>query len=50
MKKTIHEKPETKPAARELRSKRYEEAFKKQALEHWLQRGKPGTQIARELG
>ena len=26
------------------------EAFKKQTVEHWLQSGKPGTQIARELG
>ncbi len=50
MNKSINEKSETKPAAKEPRSKRYEEAFKKQAVEHWLQSGKPGTQIARELG
>jgi transposase len=50
MSMTIKEKPETKTAARPPRSKRYEEAFKKQAVEHWLQSGKPGTQIARELG
>lgn len=30
--------------------KRYEEAFKRQAVEHWLRSGKSGTQIARELG
>ena len=47
MNKSINEKSETKPAAKEPRSKRYEEAFKKQAVEHWLQSGKPGTQIAR---
>jgi transposase len=51
MKKTDTERTtETEPAAKEPRSKRYEEAFKKQAVEHWLQSGKPGTQIARELG
>ena len=50
MKKTIDEKPEMKAGAKGPRSKRYEEAFKKQAVEHWLQSGKPGTQIARELG
>ena len=30
--------------------KRYEEAFKRQAVEHWLRSGKNGTQIAQELG
>ena len=50
MKKTINEKSETKPAAKEQRGKRYEEAFKKKAVENWLQSGKGGTQIARELG
>lgn len=50
MKKTINEKPEPKAGARPPQSKRYEEAFRKQAVEHWLQSGKPGTQIARELG
>jgi len=30
--------------------KRYEEAFKRQAVEHWLRGGKNGAQIARELG
>ena len=50
MKKTNNEKPETRPATQEPRSKRYEQTFKKQAVENWLQSGKPGTQIARELG
>ena len=31
-------------------SKRYDEAFKRQAVENWIRSGKPGTQIARELG
>ena len=31
-------------------SKRYDEAFKKQAVENWIKAGKPGTQIAAELG
>ncbi len=31
-------------------SKRYDEAFKRQAVEHWIKTGKVGTQIARELG
>ena len=50
MNKTINEKPETKAASGKPQSKRYDEAFKKQAVENWLQSGKPGTQIARELG
>ncbi len=30
--------------------KRYDEAFKRQAVENWLRSGKSGTQIAGELG
>ena len=30
--------------------KRYEESFKRQAVEHWLRSGKNGTQIAKEMG
>ncbi len=30
--------------------KRYDEAFKRQAVEHWLVSGLPGRQIAAELG
>ena len=32
------------------RSKRYDETFKRQAVENWLRSGRPGTQLARELG
>ena len=31
-------------------TKRYDEAFKRQAVENWLKTGQPGTQIAAELG
>jgi transposase len=31
-------------------AKRYDDAFKRQAVEHWLRSGKPGTQVAAELG
>lgn len=31
-------------------TKRYDEAFKVQAVELWIKSGRPGTQIARELG
>jgi transposase len=30
--------------------KRYDEAFKRQAVEHWMVSGKSGRQIATELG
>lgn len=50
MNKTNTEKNETKAVVKAAQSKRYDEAFKKQAVENWLQSGKPGTQIARELG
>ncbi len=30
--------------------KRYDAAFKQEAVENWIKTGKPGTQIARELG
>jgi transposase len=31
-------------------TKRYDDAFKKAAVENWIKTGKPGTQIAAELG
>lgn len=31
-------------------TKRYAEAFKRQAVENWMRSGKAGTQIGRELG
>ncbi len=37
-------------AAAVVAPKHYEEAFKRQTVEHWLRSGKNGTQIARELG
>ena len=30
--------------------KRYDENFRKSAVEHWIKTGQPGTQIATELG
>lgn len=30
--------------------RRYDAAFRQQAVEHWLRSGKPGTQVAAELG
>lgn len=47
-----NEHPETKPVevAVAAQSKRYDEAFKRQAVEHWIKSDKPGTQIAAELG
>lgn len=37
-------------AAAAPRPKRYDEAFKRQAVENWLRSSRPGTQVARELG
>lgn len=31
-------------------TKRYDDAFKRQAVEHWLRSGQSGTRIARDLG
>jgi transposase len=31
-------------------TKRYDEVFKRQAVEHWIKSGQPGAQIAAELG
>ena len=31
-------------------AKRYDEAFKQQAVANWIKTGQPGTQIAEELG
>jgi transposase len=47
-----NERNETKPVKTGLaaQSKRYDEAFKRQAVEHWIKSDKPGTQIAAELG
>ncbi len=48
MNKTKNEKSDA--AAAVVEPKRYDEAFKRQAVEHWLRSGKNGTQIAQELG
>lgn len=47
-----HECQETKTTTvtASIEPKRYNEAFKRQAVEHWLKSGKNGTQIAGELG
>lgn len=47
-----HERQETKTATvtATIEPKRYDESFKRQAVEHWLKSGKNGTQIAGELG
>ena len=41
---------ETVTATPAPQSKRYDEALQKAAVENWIQRGKPGTQSAAELG
>jgi transposase-like protein len=47
-----NERNETKTVepAVAAQTKRYDEAFKRQAVEHWIKSDKPGTQIAAELG
>jgi transposase len=46
-KSTVTETPKLPSAGP---TKRYDEAFKRQAVENWIRSGKSGTQIARELG
>lgn len=48
MNKTKHEKSEAATAV--VEPKRYDEAFKRQAVEHGLRSGQNGKQIAQELG
>ena len=43
----LTEAPKPAPAPQ---TKRYEEAFQRQAVENWIRSGKSGTQIASELG
>lgn len=49
---TIQSSPPPAPmgAAAAVRPKRYDETFKRQAVENWLRSSKPGTQVAHELG
>jgi transposase len=49
-KSTKTEKTATLPPVPAPQTKRYDEAFKRQAVENWIKTGKPGTQIAQELG
>lgn len=44
------ETPKPAEPAAVPQNKRYDEAFKRQAVENWIRSGKSGTQIARELG
>ncbi len=41
---------QTVEAAAAVQTKRYDEAFKQQAVEHWIKSEKCGTQVATELG
>ncbi len=53
MKKANNSKPqEPTPVAAtpKPQAKRYDDAFKRQAVEHWIRSGKPGTQVAAEIG
>ena len=43
-------KPAAEPKVPAPQTKRYDEVFKRQAVEHWIKSGQPGTQIAAELG
>ncbi len=43
-------KPVAEPKVPAPQTKRYDEVFKRQAVEHWIKSGQPGTQIAAELG
>ena len=49
-KSTVTETPQPASPASAPQIQRYDEAFKRQAVENWIRSGKPGTQIARELG
>jgi transposase len=39
-----------KPPARAPQTKRYDETFRRAAVENWIKTGQPGTRIAAELG
>lgn len=49
-KSTKHEKTQAATGAATPQTKRYDDEFKRQAVENWIKTGKPGTQIAGELG
>ena len=48
MNKTRNGKNEEATAV--IEAKRDEDAFKRQAVEHWMRSGKSGTRIAKEMG
>jgi transposase len=50
MSKSNKTEPNERDAMPAPQTKRYDEAFKRQAVESWIKTGKPGTQIAAELG
>jgi len=49
-KSTKTDKTEAINATPVRQTKRYDDVFKRQAVENWIRTGKPGTQIAAELG
>jgi transposase len=49
-KTTTTQTPPAATPATTPQTKRYDEAFKRQAVENWIRSGRSGTQIARELG
>jgi transposase len=49
-KSTKNEKTQAVTLVASPQTKRYDDAFKQQAVENWIKTGKPGTQIAGELG
>jgi len=49
-KERANETPNPTPGKTPRQAKRYDTEFKRAAVENWIQTGKPGTQIAAELG
>lgn len=49
-KSTRNEKTQAATPVAAPPTKRYDDEFKQQAVENWIKTGKPGTQIAAELG
>jgi transposase len=46
----LTERGEATATTRPPQTKRYDEVFKRQAVENWIKTGRTGTQIAAELG
>ena len=49
-KSTKNEKTQAVTPAAAPQTRRYDAAFKRQAVENWIKTGQPGTRIAAELG